>query len=378
MLVIHSCKTGVYDMNFTIESNKFPSLPSFDSLEVQPGLAGAVCGLISDELVVAGGSNFPDSLPWLGGTKTYYDDVYCYRLNGSDSSWKVSELKLPEPLAYSACISMNNLIYSIGGENSEGLSSKVFSISKKDDGFVLSEQTALPKPVSNAGIAFVGNTIYLVGGSGLDGAVSDFYSANEQDTVFSWERLPDLPQALSSPVVVSQWDGKEACIYVLGGRNKTGRLSTFYSAIWKYSPSSKEWNKVGDIKSDAGEPVTLAAGCGAAFDKHYIFLFGGDNGVLYNKTEDFIYRIAEESDAEVKRTLNEEKIAHLTDHPGFCRDIIVFNTLTNQCATVGETPSAAQVTTSVVRNGNRYFIPNGEIRPGVRTPEVTQLIITKQ
>ena len=33
------------------------------------GLAGAVCGIHQNALIIAGGANFPDAMPWLGGKK---------------------------------------------------------------------------------------------------------------------------------------------------------------------------------------------------------------------------------------------------------------------------------------------------------------------
>jgi len=47
------------------EVAELPSLNQTKSL----GVAGPVVGIINDQLVVAGGSNFPDSLPWMGGKK---------------------------------------------------------------------------------------------------------------------------------------------------------------------------------------------------------------------------------------------------------------------------------------------------------------------
>ncbi len=358
-------------MNIEFDWKQLPSLPSADGQTSQPGLAGAITGLIADELLMAGGSNFPDTLPWLGGTKTYYDEIYSLNLKDTAAGWKLTESRLREPLAYASCISIGGEIYSVGGENRDGTTSQVFKISKKNEKFVIDRQTNFPIAVSNTGIAAVGRVIYVVGGITGGRAISSFYAANTADSSLTWEKLPDIPVALSHAVVLSQRDEHEPCIYVLGGRNKTGVLTEFFSAIWKYAPAEKKWSRVGDITNSNGGKITLAAGTGAAYGKNKILIFGGDTGELFNKTEDFIHRISIEKDGQRKRELIQQKNAHLSSHPGFCRDIFQFNTITGKCSDVGRMPYAAQVTTTAVRRGNEYIIPDGEIKPGVRTPEVT-------
>ena len=48
------------------------------------GFAGPVVGVSNDVLIVGGGSNFPDSMPWLGGKKRYYDDAVYSQVNISN------------------------------------------------------------------------------------------------------------------------------------------------------------------------------------------------------------------------------------------------------------------------------------------------------
>jgi hypothetical protein len=100
-----------------------------------------------------------------------------------------------------------------------------------------------------------------------------------------WQVLPDLPIALSHAVVAAQSDGTEICIYVLGGRNKSGITSSFLSDIWKYSPSAKIWQKAGKLKLARQSVFGLSAGTGLAYGDHAILIFGGDKGAVFNETE---------------------------------------------------------------------------------------------
>jgi N-acetylneuraminic acid mutarotase len=56
-------------------------------------------------------------------------------------------------------------------------------------------------------------------------------------------------------------------------------------------------------------------------------------------------------------------------HPGFAKEILAYHLNADTWTRMGEVP-ATQVTVPAVAWRGRYVIPNGEIRPGVRTPEV--------
>lgn len=369
-LSLGSCITQENKMNVTLEWKSLPDLPAASPQYEQCGLAGPLAGVASEHLIVAGGSNFPGGLPWQGGMKTYYEDIYWLDLSDGHKGWKLSETKLPEPMAYAASVSVNDEIYCIGGETSNGLLPLVLKMEKRNTDIQVESLTDYPVPVSNCSAASIGRMIYVAGGIGSKGAHSLFYRADISQQILSWEKLPDLPVAVSHAVVAAQSDGKEECIYVLGGRNETWEPTRFFSEVWKYSPIQNAWQKAGEISSGNHLPQKLAAGSGIAMGRNHIYLFGGDSGELFNRTETMIHEISEASDSSMKQDLVVRKNNHLSSHPGFVRDIFVFNTFSNRCSVVGAIPGQAQVTTTAVRVGQSVIIPNGEIRPGVRTPTV--------
>ncbi|MCX6905182.1 MAG: hypothetical protein NTW03_17230, partial [Verrucomicrobia bacterium] len=56
-------------------------------------------------------------------------------------------------------------------------------------------------------------------------------------------------------------------------------------------------------------------------------------------------------------------------HPGFSRNILGFDTRSGEWKAMGETP-APRATVTAVPWGDAFVIPSGEVRPGVRSPEV--------
>src|SRR5688572_3878214 len=43
---------------------------------LKPGMAGLISGAHNGVLIAAGGANFPERMPWEGGVKVYYDEIF--------------------------------------------------------------------------------------------------------------------------------------------------------------------------------------------------------------------------------------------------------------------------------------------------------------
>src|SRR6188508_1103593 len=93
-----------YNFRWSIAAN----LPVNQKLGKQPGVAGPFAGFINGELIIAGGCNFPDSMPWQGGKKVYWNDIYIMHINKKGKySWvNNGEYKLKEKVAYGASVQM--------------------------------------------------------------------------------------------------------------------------------------------------------------------------------------------------------------------------------------------------------------------------------
>ena len=57
-------------------------------------------GTGNDWLVLAGGTNFPDSVPWKGGTKQWHKTAYIKQAGSADQEWIVLPNTLPHPLVW--------------------------------------------------------------------------------------------------------------------------------------------------------------------------------------------------------------------------------------------------------------------------------------
>jgi N-acetylneuraminic acid mutarotase len=102
----------------------------------------------------------------------------------------------------------------------------------------------------------------------------------------------------------------------------------------------------------------------------YLLVISGDNGQTFTQVEQFNKAIAEAKTEAEKRTLQAQKTKLLGNHPGFTKDVLLYNTITDQWHLLDKIPTTGQVTTTAVKWGNEIYIPSGEVRAGVRTADI--------
>lgn len=339
-----------------------------------PGVAGAFTGVHNGVLIIAGGANFPAGMPWEGGRKVYHNAIYVLQKNGDSAQWISSKTKqLFQNIAYGASVSVADGVVCMGGDTPQGASKDVFLMqwndSQKD--VIFKKLPELPSGISNAGATSIGSVVYLSGGESNGKPSGKFLSLDLSSANPVWKSLPDVPVAMSHSVVVAQSNGKNPCIYVVGGRSSspTG-ISDLHRTVFCYNPQDNSWEKRSDI-SDGNTSTTLSAGTGLAIGSSYIQLFGGDKGNVFHQIETFNARIAGATNDSEKQKLQTEKVALLSSHKGFSKDIYLYNTVTNTWAKTGTLPGPGQVTTTAVKWGSDIIIPSGEVKPGIRTPVIT-------
>ncbi len=351
----------------SIEWKTIAELPPFREQSKSIGVAGPVVGIINNKLIVAGGANFPDKMPWQGGKKIYYNNISIFNKEKEQVFQEKIQNSLTSNIAYAAnCITPLGVVYA-GGENELGLSDKVYLL-QWDEASNSMRQTKLPDlPVetTNGSLVCIDNTIYFLGGETLTNTTNQFYSLNLIKINQGWMTLPVLPKPLSNMVVVAQYLDGQKQIYLMGGRAKQKNgISDFSSDVYSFDIHLKIWDKKKSL------PYPLSAGTGAVFSEKYILLFGGDQGERFNKVEQTISNINLEKEQFKKENLISIKNKLLESHPGFSNEILLYNTQKNIWLSNGFIPFNASVTTNLVQWGDEIIIPSGEIKAGVRTPRI--------
>jgi N-acetylneuraminate epimerase len=307
------------------------------------GFAAPFAGVSDGALLVAGGANFPNGMPWEGGQKVVYDSVFVLPTPGAN--W-LSGFKLPRPLAYGVSVTTTRGILCAGGSGLKEAFRDAFLL--RWDGKHVETQPLppLPQPMANGCGALVGNTVYLAGGltgPAATNAMKNFWALDLAAAEPQWRELEPWPgPARIFPVCATQ-DGN---FYLFSGAelaaDAQGKpVRRWLKDAYCYQPG-KGWKRLSDLPR-----VAVAAPSPAIEFARQLLVVSGDDG---------------------ERVNFEPKSAH----PGFPTDVLFYDPHTDRWTRGGDS-GLSRATVPVVAWRGHAVIPNGEVRPGRRTPEVWQL-----
>ncbi|QEL17960.1 galactose oxidase [Limnoglobus roseus] len=319
----------------------FPPLPDSE------GFAGPFAGVSNGALVVAGGANFPDKKPWDGGRKVWYDGVFV--LEKPDGKWQLAG-KLPRPLGYGVSVTHGTGVVCVGGSDAERHYPDAFRLEWKGGKLVTTELPALPKPFANGSGAMVGETFYVAGGQEKPDATSTataVYRIDLSATRPKWESVEACPGGGRMLAVAAGFDG---AFWLVSGvdlvAGKDGRAERKYlKDAYRYDPASG-WKPIADLPRPAA-----AAPSPAPTDSSGFFILGGDDGTQVGAAPD--------------------------QHRGFSKTVLRYDAKADRWAEAGEL-AAPRVTVPSVAWGKSWVIPSGEVRPGVRSPDVSTFTPAKK
>jgi SSS family solute:Na+ symporter len=360
-----------------------PELPAAPGQERQHGLAGMFAGVHENVLILAGGANFPEALPWEGGKKVWWDDIFVLQKEGNKHRWLTGgNFKLPMALAYGVSISTPSGLLCIGGNNESGPQKDVFLLKWDhiNEKIKLTFIPSLPFPLANATGAAIGNKVYIAGGENQEEVKSSFLTIDLADPFPQWKELKSWPgPPRSHAIAVSQSNGEYPCFFLFGGRQRQENgVSKLYSDGYKFDPLRQNWEKLAPIVNDQGDTLTLSAGTASPAGATHILLFGGVRGKLFNRLEHLQARLSQEDfDEGHKEILLAEQKYILHNHPGFSKEILSYNTITDSWNKLGELPFTSPVTTTAVNWEDKIILPSGEVSPGIRTTKLRSLNFEK-
>lgn len=351
-----------------VEYSTLENIPSVVDAQHSIGYAGLLGGADQQHIIAAGGANFPDKMPWEGGAKKWHDQIFIY----SNGQWVTSKERLPKPLAYAANVSTEKGIYSIGGNNENGPSKTTLILKydaiKKD--VVIEKGPDLPQPIAYASAVYYQGYIYLIGGRDASGSTNLFYRLH-LETGTAWEKLPDFPgdpRSVHSAVV--QDDSFSKKIYVIGGRNEqNGQKSKALSSFLSYDLNQGIWTQEGAIEIQ-GEPRVIMGAAVERSGSMHILVYGGSDEKLFDQIEEFSLKANASSNDSIKSSLVAKKNEIFKSHPGFGKEVLAFNTMTQAWFVYDTLETEIPITTLSFKANEQFYIVSGEVAPGVRTPKV--------
>jgi N-acetylneuraminic acid mutarotase len=325
------------------------------------GLSGVVSGVVANQIIIAGGNNFPEGLPWEGGVKKYYDQVFVYDVKGDTLIMADSSVRLPSKVAYAAVAQLKEGIFYAGGENEKGPLSNVYLIQKNNkNGVVIINWPDLPEALTNAVAVATSNAVYVLGGATKNGVSDKVWAVYLNDIKAGWKYVSNMPQPTAFAAAVFA----QGQVYIMGGRNKgTDGISEIYNQTFAWNIAKNSWSKKAPL------PYVVSAATAVALPDKILFI-GGDKGVVFHEVEMLAAKIAATTDPETKNSLTEIKNNLQKTHPGFSKDVFAYDASLNKWSPYAQLSFAAPVTTNAFLFNHKIILPVGEIKPGIRTPYI--------
>ena len=258
--ILITCFLCVTTLNVQSQHNYFiysslPDLPANSGMSVQPGFAGPYAGIDDDVLILAGGANFSGKLPWEGGKKVYYNEIFILqKLTDGTYSWSKMEEQLPLALAYGGAVSTPKGLLCFGGNTSENVIAESWLLNyfPESGKMGVTPGPKLPLPLSNSAYSMIGDMVYLAGGISENGqSVKLFFRldiSGDDPLNWRWEKLPAWNgRARAYAVGATQSNGISNCFYLFSGREIQNDLKPeiLYDAH-VYDPSLNTWSEISD------------------------------------------------------------------------------------------------------------------------------------
>lgn len=318
---------------------RWQQLPPIPDAE---GFAGAFAGVSRGALLVAGGANVAAKRWQPDFVKSWHDRIFV--LETGETQWREFG-QLPRACAYGVSIDAGNLLCIGGGDATENFAD-VFTIHYKYAALVRTPLPSLPQPCAMMCGARVGDTVYIAGGLQSPTAtrpLNTFWSFDLNRREAAWRELPPCPGPARILAVAASHDG--AFFIFSGAKLSPGPdgkpVREYLRDAWRFAPD-QGWKRLADLPRAA-----VAAPSPAPVVDGRVLVISGDDGANV-------------------------KFSPAEDHPGFPREVLAYDVAGDSWSTAGEAPFS-RATVPVVKWRNQFVIPNGEVRPRVRTPEVWAL-----
>jgi N-acetylneuraminate epimerase len=212
--------------------------------------------------------------------------------------------------------------------------------------------------------AKIGNTVY----AGLGTAGSAWYAFDMSTPNAQWQALapfPGEPRDNANAVVIG------SSIYVFNGQGKvnlTDKKLVMFDTVWKYDTVAKRWSKV-----LTRSPLGGLASAAVTLDHENIVFFGGVNKTIFD-TYFLDYfdtaTTAKEQDEVNARYFNQRPEDYL-----FTAQVLSYNPAKNQWRNLGIDPTPVTIGAGVAVKGNKVSLIGGEIKPGLRSPNVKSVTV---
>ncbi len=344
--------------NPTMQVESIGMMPGMES-GYELGVSACYVATANNHILLTGGCNFPETPAAEGGAKRYYKGIY---VSPTDAPLQWAQVgELPESSAYGVSLQQGNSLIIAGGMNNEGALNSVYMLTPKANGCEIKDLPSLPCTVDNAAGAVSGNRLYVVGGNADGKASARVFMLDMTTLEKGWSELKAFPgNGRVQPVCAATSEA----LYVWGGftPKSEGIAAKVHCDGMKHDFATETWSPLPEVTDESGNPLTLSGGTAIA-DGTKIFVAGGVNREIFEDAISGTYRCIPQ-----KEYLLQPAAWYQFNHRLMCYD-----TVTGSWSVVMKDHAFARAGAILTKDGNTLFYTGGELKPGIRTPEIVKV-----
>jgi N-acetylneuraminate epimerase len=227
----------------------------------------------------------------------------------------------------------------------------------------------LPVGIKNGIAARVGDIAYV----GLGSAGTDLYSLDLTHPDSGWKKRPSFIGPATMGAASATSGGK---IFVFSGNGKPApeaKTSVIFETVYSFDPATDTWSKL-----DTATPVGLSGAKALGLKDGRIAIVGGYNKRLFDKYVADIAASDREKEPAAYKSLVDSYMAMEPKAYQWNTKVLSYNPAANQWSALGDNPFLPNCDSAVAGKGDDNFVVvSGEIKPGLRTPEVKSLEINQ-
>lgn len=340
-------------------SNSIQRLVGFPTEEqgFDKGVSACYCGVINGYLYIAGGCNFPDKPVAEGGKKRFYKAIYAAKLNaeGNRLEWKTVG-QMPQPAAYGVSVTYENSLIFVGGNNETGGLTTAIRLRPTATGMQQEALPSLPHALDNMAGAVVGHILYVVGGNCEGVATQKVWSLDLKNTAKEgWKEEPSIPGIARVQPIAAILEG--GLLGVWGGfapktDSKAAQLAMNGAS---YNAGCGTWTAL-PVPTDAlGEEVFTGGATAIATPQKGVVVVGGVNKDV------FLAAI---------NKLPEGYLLHEPEWYRFNSRVLCYRD--GAWTQLLQHPSVARAGCALAYWDGWVYVVGGELKPGIRTPEIVR------
>ena len=222
----------------------------------------------------------------------------------------------------------------------------------------------LPVGVKNGVAGQNGVQVFVGLGSAGDALYILDTSAPEAD----WKALAAFPGPVPSGAASVVAGGK---FYVFSGSGKAiadDVSPIIFTDVYVYDPAGDIWSRL-----DTKTPVGLLGASAYAIDEDRIAIFGGYNKELFDKYLLDVSTTDQKAEPEKWQDIVNAYMGMEPEGYRWNDEVLVYTISTNSWSSLGYNPYLPNCGAALVAEDDGLMLINGEIKPGLRTPQIKQV-----